>query len=222
MAYAPPAGRPLMRRTVVRNRMSTWDERFREGRYPRDPDPAPVLQQYVETFPDGRALDIAAGTGRNAVFLAERGYQVDALDRSRVGLEIARENATDRGVEDDCEWIQADALAYAYPEDAYDVITVRSFRVLDRLTDVKAALAEGGVLYYQDHLRTAEPLDYGPPGRRRVGANDLLRACLDLTVLHYREFTSGDEGHRGAYAQVVARNSRGHTQPHPHRSHFES
>jgi len=197
--------------------MSSWDERFREGRYPQDPDPAPVLQRYVETFPDGRALDIAAGTGRNAVFLAERGYEVDAVDKSREGLEIARENAASSGVGDRCTWIHADALEYAYPESAYDVITARSFRIMDRLTDVKAALSPGGVLYYQDHMRTEEPLNYGPPDRRRVGSNELLRACLDLTVLHYREFTRGEEGHRGAYAQLIARNSSGHTQPHPHR-----
>jgi SAM-dependent methyltransferase len=155
------------------------------------------------------------------VFLAEQGYEVDALDKSREGLRIARANAEERGVAGNCSWIHADALEYAYPESAYDVITARSFRVMDRLTDVKAALKPGGVLYYQDHLRTAEPLDYGPLAERRVGANELLRACLDLTVLHYREFTSGDEGHRGAYAQVIARNSSGHTQPHPHRSVIE-
>ncbi len=175
----------------------------------------------VDEFPDGRALDIAAGTGRNAVFLAEHGYDVDAIDKSRVGLEIARENAATRGVEHRCEWIHADALAYEYPRATYDVITVRSFRVLDQLTDVKAALTDGGVLYYQDHMRTAEPVDYGPPPSRRVGANDLLRACLDLTVLHYREFTSGEDSHRGAYAQMIARNSSGDTQPHPHLTTFE-
>lgn len=201
--------------------MPSWDERFRQGTYPQDPDPPKLLTRLVETFPDGEALDIATGTGRLSVFLAEQGYEVDALDQSREGLKVARQNAADRGVEDRCTWIQADALAFDYPEDAYDVITARSFRVYDRLTDVKAALKPGGVLFYQDHMRTAEPLDYGPPEERRVGANDLLRACLDLTVLHYREFTSGGDDHRGAYAQVVARNSTGDTQPHPHRSVFE-
>lgn len=200
--------------------MPNWDERFRTGSYPRDPDPAPVLERYVETFPDGRALDVAAGTGRNAVFLAEAGYEVDALDKSREGLQIARENARDRGVADRCSWIHADAYEYAYPEGAYDVITIRSFQILERLADIKAALAPGGVLYYQPHLRTAEELDYGPPDRHRVAANELLRACLDLTVLHYREFVAGEPGHRGAYAQVIARNSRGHTQPLPHERVF--
>ena len=202
--------------------MSYWDERFRKGEYPMDPDPAPVLEQYVETFPGGRALDIATGTGRNAVFLAERGYTVDALDRSRVGLEIARENAQKRDVDEDCTWIEADALAYAYPQDTYDVITVRSFRVTDRLTDIKEALKPGGVLYYEDHLRTSEGFDYGPSDSRRLGANELLRACLDLTVLHYREFRDGEADHRGAHAQVIARDSDGATQSHPHREIFDA
>jgi len=201
--------------------MSVWDERFRTGDYPMDPDPAPALVQYVDTFPDGRALDIATGTGRNSVFLAEQGYTVDALDRSRVGLEVARENAEKRGVADNCTWIEADALEYAYPEETYDVITARSFRILDRLTDIKAALKPGGVLYYEDHLRTSEGVDYGPSDRRRLGANELLRACLDLTVLHYREFRDGEGDHRGAHAQVIARNSAGATQPHPHREVFD-
>ncbi|MFB6109430.1 MAG: class I SAM-dependent methyltransferase [Halodesulfurarchaeum sp.] len=201
--------------------MPNWDERFRQGEYPLDPDPAPILQRLLETFPAGRALDIATGTGRNAVFLAEQGYRVDGLDKSREGLEIARENAEKRQVADNCTWIHADAFEYSYPEEAYDVITIQGFQIVDRLTDIKAALAPGGVLYYQPHLRTTEPLDYGPPDRRRVGANELLRACLDLTVLHYREFATGESDHRGAYAQVIARKSRGHTQSLPHARHFE-
>ncbi len=199
--------------------MTTWDDRFREGRYPRNPDPPAILQRLVGTFPDGRALDIATGTGRCSVFLAECGYEVDAIDRSREGLNIARENADERGV--DVNWIHADALRFPYPESTYDVITARSFRIYDRLTDVKEALAPGGVLFYQDHMRTSEGVDYGPPERRRVGANDLLHACLDLTVLHYREFRTGEGSHRGAYAQIVARKSDGATQPHPHRETFE-
>lgn len=202
--------------------MTNWDERFREGNYPLDPDPSPILQQYVEAFPDGRALDIATGTGRNAVFLAEQGYTVDGLDKSREGLEIARKNAEKRNVGDNCTWIHADAFEYAYPEETYDVITIRAFQIMERLTDIKAALAPDGVLYYQPHLRTAEPLDYGPSDRLRVGTNDLLRACLDLTILHYREFTTGEDDHRGAYAQAIARNSGGHTQSHPHDRIIES
>lgn len=77
--------------------MPTWDDRFRAGEYPQDPDPSPVLQRFVDTFPAGRALDVATGTGRNALFLASHGYEVDAIDQSRAGLRITRETARVRG-----------------------------------------------------------------------------------------------------------------------------
>jgi len=74
--------------------MTDWDDRFVSGEYPRAPEPSAVLRSYEPAIPDGRALDVAAGTGRNAVvYLAEAGYAVDALDASREGLAIVRERA---------------------------------------------------------------------------------------------------------------------------------
>jgi len=59
-----------------------------------------MLERYVDSAHPGRALDVATGTGRNAVHLAAEGYEVDAVDQSRAGLEIARERAADRGAAD--------------------------------------------------------------------------------------------------------------------------
>jgi len=197
--------------------MTTWDERFREGQYPQNPDPSPVLRKYVESFPDGRALDVAAGTGRNAVFLASEGYEVDAIDQSRTGLEIARRNAADRGVEDRTNWIQADVPEYTFPESAYDVVTISFYRAVDRFPDVKAALRPGGVLFVQHHLRSSDDPDGGPSGDRyRFPANELLHSSLDLTVLFYAEVTEERADDRTATtAQVVARNSTGQHQSYP-------
>jgi SAM-dependent methyltransferase len=196
--------------------MVSWDERFREGSYSRDPDPSPILRHYVDTFPDGRALDVATGTGRNAVFLAEQGYEVDAIDQSREGLQIARRNASNRGVGADCNWIQADATEYGYPAGEYDVITISFFRTLDRLPDIKAALAPDGVLFYHHHLRSSDPVDVGPStDRYRFASNELLHACLDLTVLYYEESTEPSDGRTAAHTLVIARNSTGPEQTYP-------
>lgn len=197
--------------------MTTWDERFREGEYPQEPDPSPVLERYVGTFPEGRALDVATGTGRNAVFLAEEGYQVDAIDQSREGLKIARQNATDRGVEGNTNWIRTDATEYAYPEEAYDVITISFYRAVDRLPDIKEALKPDGILFMQHHLRSTDPAEVGPStDRYRSPANELLHACLDLTVLYYDERTEGrPDGRESATAQVIARNAREPRQSYP-------
>jgi SAM-dependent methyltransferase len=196
--------------------MTTWDERFRSGSYPTDPDPSPVLRRYLDTCPDGRALDVATGTGRNAVFLATEGYRVDAIDQSREGLRIARQNARERGVEAQTEWIQADAESYEFPAATYDLVTISFYRAIDRFPDIKASLNPGGVLFVQHHLRTDQPVDGGPSGDRyRFASNELLRACLDLTVLQYAERTELRDGKRNTVVEVVARNSSGHRQSYP-------
>ena len=197
--------------------MTNWDERFRTGSYPRDPDPSPVLRRYIATLPKGRALDVATGTGRNSVFLAESGYDVDAIDQSREGLDVARENARRRGVEDRIQWIQADVPTYEFPDEEYDLITISFYRALDRLTDIKEALAPGGYLFVEHHLRSTEPTPSGPSSDRyRYGANELLGACLDLTVLYYDETTrERPRDKRRANARILARKSSGTKQSYP-------
>jgi SAM-dependent methyltransferase len=195
--------------------MTTWDERFEEGTYPQDPDPSPILERYLAAAPAGRALDVATGTGRNAVFLAERGYRVEAIDQSRVGLEMARRRARERDVGSRTAWIQTDVPSYDFPEARYDLVTISFYRPLDRLPDIKRALTPGGFLFVEHHLRTTDPVEGGPPGDRyRFASNELLGACLDMTVLHY------DEGRRAgdrsvATARIVARESADRKQSYP-------
>ncbi|WP_181691612.1 class I SAM-dependent methyltransferase [Natronomonas sp. LN261] len=206
-----------MERTTRRQELKQWDERFRSGSYPQDPDPSPLLRRYVGELPDGRALDIATGTGRNAVFLAASGYTVDAIDQSYEGLKIARENASRRGVESRINWIRADVSAHAFPTDRYALITVSFYRCLDRFADVKEALAPGGCVFVEHHLRSSDPTPGGASDDRyRYAANELLHSCLDLTVLHYDEaIERPSEGKGRATARLLARKSTGTRQPYP-------
>ncbi len=196
--------------------MTSWDERFRTGEYPSDLEPSPVLREYVSETARGRALDVACGTGRNTLFLAEQGYEVDALDQSNVGLQLTRAAATDRRIADRLNLIQADATQFEYPTDRYDIVTISFFRTLDRFQDLKAALKPDGLLFYQHHLRSDPPAKAGPSSRRpRFGSNELLRACLDLTVLYYEESSEQWEGQSSATVELVARKSHGGTQSYP-------
>lgn len=103
-----------------------------------------------------------------------------------------------------------------YPETHYDIVTVSFFGTLDRLGDLKAALRPGGLLFYQHHLRSDPPAEAGPSSQRyRFRSNELLYACLDLTVLYYEESSEYWQGKLSSTVELVARNSHSGTQSYP-------
>ncbi len=199
--------------------MPTWDERFRTGAYPSDPTPSSVLRDYIHEIPDGRALDVATGTGRNALFLLEAGYAVDAVDQSRVGLEVTRGHARDAGLAGRLETIQADIPSYGFPTKRYTLVTCSFYRAVDRLPDIIESIEPGGYLFMEHHLRSARRTPSGPSSDRyRFASNELLRSSLGLTVLYYDETShKSDDGDRRASARVLARRTTGTSQTYPRR-----
>jgi SAM-dependent methyltransferase len=193
-----------------------WSETYEADEFELPSRPMPALPRLIDAFPPGRALDVATGTGRNARYLAREGYAVEAVDVSGEALDRAATLADEDGVEG-VDWIRADVDDVEFEASTYDVITVSFFAALDLLPDLKTALAPGGVLCYEHHLRSSDPVDAGPSNDRyRFRSNDLLRACLDLTVLEYRERLRVDsDGRRRAVATLVARNSSGGRQSYP-------
>ena len=191
-----------------------WNDRYQDPSFDLPDDPIPELERRIETLPDGRALDVATGTGRNALFLAANGYDVDAIDVSDVALEQAQQRADQRDL--DVNWRRADLAEIDLETDRYDVITVAFFAALEHLPALKEALAPGGVLVYEHHLRSSDQIEVGPSSdRHRYRSNDLLRACLDLTILSYEERRRSVIDGTAAVATLVARNSYGGAQSYP-------
>lgn len=165
-----------------------WNERYRTGDYRHEGDPADLLVDSVSWLPAGRALDLATGTGRNALCLAEHGYEVDAVDLSDEGLAIAQQKADERGL--DVNWIQADLDTFVIPRDTYTVITVIGYYDMELLESLAEALVRGGILLYEHHLGPAAIADRGPQTDEfRARSNEVLHAALELTILEYREWS---------------------------------
>ena len=99
-----------------------WDTRFRQGSYQARTHPTELLVEWLPHLPRGRALDVACGAGRNALYLAEAGYEVDAIDISSVALDRLRETAQTRGVEVTC--IETDLESAELPNQSYDLIVM--------------------------------------------------------------------------------------------------
>lgn len=134
-----------------------WDQRYRESGLLWTAGPNQWVEQHTTDFPAGRALDLASGEGRNALWLAERGWQVTAVDFSTAGVDKARELAEDRRgtAADRVHWVVADILSYT-PEAQYELVLVIYLHLpadqrRSALQNAASALAPGGTLLVVGH-----------------------------------------------------------------------
>jgi SAM-dependent methyltransferase len=180
-----------------------WDRRYAEDSYRRH-NPVTLLHDWLPRLPLGKALDVACGAGRNAIFLAEAGFRVDAIDISPAGLDMARREAERRGVA--VNWIEHDLdLPYGFERD-YDLIIVLWFVRLDLLGELCAHLAPGGILLSEQHLVADGDLAGPENPRFRVAPGALREAVDGLEILLYEESIGiNDDGEPMASARVVAR-----------------
>lgn len=100
--------------------MNKWDERYNRDEYVYGIKPNDFLASQVKELPKGRVLCLAEGEGRNAVFLAEQGYEVWAVDSSEIGLQKAQKLAKERGVTIHTE--VADLADFVIEPDSWDAI----------------------------------------------------------------------------------------------------
>ena len=180
-----------------------WDRRYTEDSF-RKGNPVTLLQDWLPRLPVGKALDVACGAGRNAIELARAGFQVDAIDISPVGLELARREAASLGL--DVNWIEHDLdQPYAFDKD-YQLIVVLWYVNLPLIASLGDHLEPGGHLICEEHLVAAGELAGPENPRFRVAPGALLEAAAGLEVLLYEETESSNtEGEPMASARLVAR-----------------
>jgi SAM-dependent methyltransferase len=184
-----------------------WNERYRAGSYEGRDHPTALLAQWAPRLPAGRALDVACGAGRNALFLAAAAHEVDAVDISSIGLQRGRATAIARQL--NVRWLEADletAAGRALLHERYDLIVWVRYINPDLLPYLLTRLSERGHLLCEQHLVTNEDV-VGPRAPAfRVQAGELLRAAAGLQLLHYSEgLVTDPDGRVAALAQLVGR-----------------
>jgi SAM-dependent methyltransferase len=131
-----------------------WDRRYAAAGLLWTAEPNRFLVAEAEGLTPGRALDLASGEGRNAVWLAAAGWRVTAVDFSGVALAKARALAAARGVE--VEWVQADLRELRPARRAFDLVAVLYLQVpaaerREILARAAEAVAPGGTLLLVAH-----------------------------------------------------------------------
>jgi SAM-dependent methyltransferase len=164
-----------------------WNERYAGRELVWTAEPNRLFAAEVADLPAGRALDLACGEGRNAVWLAERGWRVTGVDFAAVGLAKARELAAARGVE--VEWAHADLLEYEPEAGVFDLVAILYLQLPHDELDVvlrraAAAVARGGTLLVLGHDTTNLRDGYGGPKDVSVlfTSEDVVASLGDLVV----------------------------------------
>ena len=180
-----------------------WNARYADGAYESRRHPSPFLEQNAHLLPlHGRALDLACGAGRNAIYLARHGLAVDAVDISRVALERGRADAGDLPI----RWIECDLDDGFEPSVDYDLIVNIRYVNLPLVATLVESLRPGGVLAIEQHLVTDADV-IGPKNPAfRVETGELSRVAGGMIVEQIDEGVCDDpDGRRAALARLLAR-----------------
>lgn len=147
-----------------------WNERYATKEYVWNTEPNQFVRTHLSDLEPGTAIDLGAGEGRNAVWLATRGWTVTAVDFSSVGLEKAARLAGDEGVE--VAFVVADATTYEASGPA-DLVIVSYLQLEEKqrrtvLEHAKRWLAPGGTIFVIAHDRSNVEGGYGGPSSPAV------------------------------------------------------
>ncbi len=162
----------------------TWDARYAESERIWSGRPNQRLVEEVADLTPGRALDVGCGEGADAVWLAERGWSVTALDVSEVALARVREHAADAGVAERVSTLHHDLVAGGPAPGRYDLVSAFFFHVLPESFEAfyrgLAELVEpGGTLLVVGH----HPDDHDSGARRPHGGQLLFTPEQVVDVL---------------------------------------
>ena len=162
--------------------------------------PAQFLVENIALLPRGRALDVAIGSGRNAIYLARMGFQVEGVDTSREAVQRALALARAEGVSIKTRVEDLEKIPYI-DEEAYDLVICFNYLQRSLMPQMKNWVKPSGMLVYETFI--VDQLQFGKPRSpdHLLRHNELLRMFRDFRVLRYREGVIED---KKAIASILA------------------
>ena len=163
-------------------------------------EPAEFLVKNIGLLPGGRALDVAMGTGRNAIYLAKMGFEMEGVDMSPEAVDNALESAREAGVTIRAQVADLEG-EYHIEKGAYDVIICFNYLQRSLIYQIKDGLKKGGVVVYETFI--VDQARFGKPTNPDylLKHNELLDMFRDFRCLRYSE---GIMDGRKAVASIIA------------------
>ena len=184
--------------------MTDWDTRYRTGEHTNDA-PHPLVTDFASTWVPGRALDLACGAGRHALWLAEHGWDVTAVDYSRTGLEILNQRAQAKGLRIHSVCADLERHEFVIERDAYDLIVDCNYLQRDLFPAIREGVRMGGnviaVIAMVDRDPNIKPMN--PAFLLNPG--ELRSQFEGWELLHDIEGKRSADCHGRAMAEIIAR-----------------
>lgn len=167
-----------------------WDKLYSEKPFSKGKAPNDFLHQMLPRLEKGKVLDIGMGEGQNAVYLAQKGFQVKGFDISKIAVEHARQLAKDCSVIIDAQTADLDLYLFGIME--YDSIIMTRFRpnVTRYYSSIVSALKQGGTLLIDSYgvAEMGEAIGSDESYRNYYfQSNEILRNLQGLRILFYQE-----------------------------------
>ncbi|WP_418640385.1 class I SAM-dependent methyltransferase [Sulfurimonas sp. ST-27] len=140
----------------------------------------PIVEKYIDCAAGDRALDIACGIGRNTHFLAEKGFEVDAVDFSDYALSQIKDD-------EKVNKIEADLDSYNLEKNTYDLIININYLSRRLLPQIKEALKPNGLLIFETFIVAHGDFNQPANPEYLLRTNELLHAFIGLDIIYYEE-----------------------------------
>jgi tellurite methyltransferase len=181
-----------------------WDKRYRLREHAAsdlEAGPTPLVVETAAGLAPGKALDLACGAGRNALWLAEHGWEVTAVDGSPSAIEILRSRASERDLRINAIIADLEKDEFEIGASRWDLILICYYLQRNLFEPAKRGVVPGGILISIVHVNELGEGD--GPFRLRPGQHE--KYFDGWEILHRYEGTAKDSTHRRAVAEIVAR-----------------
>jgi tellurite methyltransferase len=180
-----------------------WESRYRARSADGGQAPSLFVVEHCRQLSPGRALDVASGDGRHALYLARHGWAVDAVDFAHAGLArllaVARRNGLPVAA------LQADLEAFPLPGEHYDLVVNTRYLQRSLFGALRIAVRPGGLIVFETFLRGYERFGQPKNPNFLLDPGELADRFRDFEILAYHEGCSETESGPAFLAQMLAR-----------------
>ncbi|HEV3254201.1 MAG TPA: methyltransferase domain-containing protein [Candidatus Acidoferrales bacterium] len=184
--------------------IDSWNKRYRLRERPEEDlaaEPTPLVVKFATGLAPGKALDLACGAGRNALWLAEQGWEVTAVDGAQAAIEILQSRATERGLRVNTVVADLEKGEFEIEPSRWDLIAMCYYLQRNLYEPAKRGVRPGGVVISIVHI--TQPGEAA--SQHRLVPGQLEKYFTWWEILHRREGLPNDSAHRHSVAEIVAR-----------------